>query len=193
MKNRIVILAAALGLAASLGLAQGRGGMGGERQPPGRQQPGAGAGPGRMDRQQLRTHATERQRDQYRSSMQSLDQARAQTHAMAQNTTGKQFNPGWIRQRMEQLREQMRAMNEERTRMMAGLDAEQRTASREWTRKMDQLRQRVDAGTRRLDQELAAEMPSRKRIAQEVRRLDGEMSQWMKEHRAMGKELGLDK
>jgi hypothetical protein len=194
MKNRTVILAAALGLVASLGLAQGRGGMaGGQRQAPGRQQPGPSSGRGVMDRQQLEKHATERQRDQYRTYTQSLDQARAQTRAMARNPSGQQFDPGWLRQRMERLHEHLRTMNEERTRLMTGLDAQQRAASREWARKMDRLRERVDAGTRRIDWELAAAMPSRERIMREVRTLDRDMNQWINEHRAMGKELGLAK
>jgi hypothetical protein len=196
MKIRAVVFAAILALATSVAPAQGRGGGGGgqqQGQKQTQQQAGGAAERGTTDRAQLRTRATDRQRDQYRTCTQAMDRVRTQTRTMASNVGGRQFDPGGFRQEMGRLREQLRTMNEERARLIAELDREQRAASRDWIRKMDQLRERAEARMHRLDQELAAEMPNRQRIAKEARALERDVNQWMNEHRAMGKDLGLSK
>lgn len=206
--RRYVLILTVLLLTPSLGLfAQGRGGGGGgqhgQRSAGGPQQPGqrpdtgrpadAQRGPqaGRQDRQRI--HATEQQREQHRTCDQVANRVRTRARAMAQAAKGGGFNNEEFRRQHEQLREEIRAMHQERDRFATGLTPEQGEALQDRIRAMDQSRDRVNQPLQDLDRELAQREPDRKRLAEYSRELEKAMKEWQKRHREMGSDLGIER
>ena len=196
MKNKGIVLALVLALSPVLTLAQMRGGggrRGGQGGPSQGQQPrkgGPGMGRGTMDRDRLRSHATDQQRDQYRTCTQSADRVRAQARQMAQ-ATGKGFNADQARQQREQLHNRIQTMQQEHERLLEGLNNEQRAAMQEHIRNMEEIHERVRTRMQEMDQELAQTNPDGKRVAERARAIEREMKQWQKHHREMGQDLSL--
>lgn len=139
MRNRALGLAAILILTPAIAFAQGPGGgsvrAGGQSQG---SRPGAGTGAtasrGTMDRDRiqqrdrLHTMATDQQRAEYRTCDQLADRIRTRARDMSKSANGKGLGVGAMRQQRDQLREQVRTMDEEHQRMMQGLNDDQRYA-----------------------------------------------------------------
>lgn len=107
---------------------------------------------------------------------------------MANGTT---FNADQARQQRDQIRDQVRTMDQQNQRLMQGLDTQQRAAIEQRTRSMNQLQERINSRLQNMDQELAKTSPDRKRIAEEARNVEREMQQYRQQYRDMGDDLSL--
>ena len=148
-------------------------------------------GRGTMDRDRIRIHATDQQRDQYRTCDQSMDRIRTRARDMAKASSSPGFNADQARQNRDQLRNELRVMEQEHERLMQGLNGEQKEAIAEHHRNMEQIHQRINTRLQEMDQELAQATPNGQRAAEQARAIEREMKQWQKQHREMGDELGL--
>lgn len=215
MGKKAVLFAAALVLAAApILVAQGRGGQGGggpqsgmgQQGQPGMgqqgQQPGMGQsgspqdmGQGQQqanrDQQRQRIHATDQQRNQYNTCTQSADRVRTHARTMADAARGGGANNQEVRQQQQQLRNEIRTMQQENQRFMKGLSDEQRAEMQDRIRSMDRSRDRLNTCLQQMDDELAKAEPDRKRIREHATELDKAMKEWQKRYRNLGSEMGI--
>jgi len=144
-----------------------------------------------QQRSQLRSQATDQQRQQYRTCDQSMERIRTQARDMARMSNGTTFNADQARQQREQLRDQVRTMDQQHQRMMQGLDNRQLTAVEQRTRAMNQIQERINSRLQNMDQELAKSSPDRKIIAEQARNVEREMQRYQQQYRDMGDDLSL--
>ena len=144
-----------------------------------------------QQRNQLRSQATDGQREQYRTGNQSMERIRTQARDMARISNGTTFNADQARQQRDQLRDQVRTMDQQNQRLMEGLDNQQRTAVEQRTRTMNQLQERINSRLQNMDQELAKTSPDRKRIAEEAQNVERETQRYQQQYRDMGDDLNL--
>ena len=144
-----------------------------------------------QQRNQLRSQATDGQREQYRTGNQSMERIRTQARDMARMSNGTTFNADQARQQRDQLRDQVRTMDQQNQRLMEGLDNQQRTAVEQRTRTMNQLQERINSRLQNMDQELAKTSPDRKRIAEEAQNVERETQRYQQQYRDMGDDLSL--
>jgi chromosome segregation ATPase len=139
--------------------------------------------------QRDRIRATDQQRDQVRTCDQSMDRARSRARDMARAADGKGFNAEQARQQRNELRNEVRTMEQEHARLMRGLSGEQREALQEQIRNTEQNRERIQTRLQEMDQELAGEGPNGKRVAECARAVEREMKQWQETNRKMAEEM----
>ncbi len=205
MQARLFTFAAAVVLAAApLAVAQGGGqgsrGQGGRPQGQGHgqgQQQGAGGmqqGRGDMDqtRTRQRIHATDQQRHQFRTCTQSQDRVRTQAHDMAHLAKRQGASSDDARQMREQLREQVRTMQQEHQRLMQGLSGEQQTAARSQIREMERVHSRLRVRMDELDRAVDADPYRAQDVAKQAREVERAMKEWQKQHRKLGDEIGME-
>lgn len=194
MKSRVLVLGVALLLAAPFALAQGKGQGGGSKRPEATSQ-GKGQRSGDMDRtreqDRQRIHATDQQRDQYRTCTMAADRARKQARDMSHDARGQRFNSSEARRQREQLRNELRMMEEEHARFMNGLSEEQRGEMREQIRNLEQARERLQLRLQELDQELGSASVSGNRVEERAREVERVIKEWQKAHRHIGAGLGV--
>ncbi len=195
--SRKVLLAAAALLFASpvvFAQGQGQGGPGGQgRQRPTttqqQQQRQTGTASGTQERQRIR--ATDRQRDQLRTCTQTADRIRQQARDMDRQAKSGSFNADRARQQRDQLREQVRTMEEQHQQLMNGMSEDQKTALRTRTEEMNRIHERVNAQLGRLDEELGKPEPNRKQVAETAQRISRDMNQWREQYRKMETEMSV--
>ena len=110
---------------------------------------------------------------------------------MARISNGTAFNADQARQQRDQLRDQVRTMDQQNQRLMQGLDNQQRAAIEQRTRTMNQLQERINHRLQNMDQELGKASPDRKRIAEEARNVECETQRYQQQYRDMGDDLSL--
>lgn len=181
MKRNLLILGATLLLLLTMATAQRRGG--GAGMPAGQSgQHGAagqhgqmgtgtgmGTGIGTHDQQRLRIHATDQQRQQLRDCTQSADQLRTRTRDMARQSKKSAITPEQAKQWREQLRHEVRVMNQNHEQFMAGLSQEQKAASQLTLQQMEQSRNRLLKASELLENELIAPELQSDRIREQAR------------------------
>lgn len=202
MRNRTLRLAVILIFTPAIAFAQGPGGgsarAGGQGQG---SRPGAGTGAttsrGTMDRDRiqqrdrLHTMATDQQRTEYRTCDELADRIRTRARDMSKSADGKGLSVGAMRQQRDQLREQVRTMDQEHQRMMQGLNDDQRDFIQNRSRTMEQIQSRINMRLQEMNQELAKENPDGKRISRMARDIERDMNRWRNEHSRIGEALGL--
>ncbi len=201
MLKKTLILFPIVLLALSLAFPQGRGGRQGQGQGPGSGQgpgPGSGqglgtgqeqgqsqsgskAGSGQMEQQRIK--ATTQQRDQMRTCDKLADNIRKQARKMSQTSTGS-FNADQAVRQQNQIRDQVRTMEQEHERLMNGLDPTQQQAWQEQIRNMDQLRQRANSQLQQMEGELKGN-PDAKRVTERARELEQTMNNWRNQYRVL--------
>ncbi len=144
-----------------------------------------------QQRNQLRSQATNQQREQYRAANQSMERIHTQARDMARKSTGTRFNVDQARQQRDQLRDQVRTMDQQNRGLMQGLDNQQRAAVEQRTRSMDQLQEQIKSHLRSMDRELAKTSPDRKRIAELAQNVERDSQRYQQQYRDMGDDLSL--
>lgn len=142
-------------------------------------------------RNQLRSQATNGQREQYRTANRSMERIHTQARDMARKSTGTTFNADQARQQRDQLRDQVRTMDQQNRGLMQGLDNQQRAAIEQRTQTMNQLQELINSHLRSMDRELAKTSPDRKRIAELARNLERDTQRYQQQYRDMGDDLSL--
>ncbi len=206
MKTKILAMAALLCLCVAPALlAQGRGGQGqrgqqgqgpratGQQQRGGQQQQQQqGQQTQTREQQRQRIHVTDQQRNQFRTCTLSADRVRTQARQMAQAAKGGGANNPEFRQQHQQLREQIRMMQQEHDRFMNGLSEQQRDQLQDRIRKMDQARERVHTQSQALDQEIGQPNPNGGRLEKRAREMEKATKEWQKQYRTMAEEMGIE-
>lgn len=187
----VMALALALPVLAAQRGGSGRQGGGGQRPSAGQQR---GQGPstsssGTTTRQRIR--ANDQQRDQLRTCTQTADRIRQQARDMDRLAGGKTFDAGKARQQRDHIREQLRTMEQENTRLMNGMSQEQQAALRTRIQQTERIRQNVNARLGELDERLRNSSPNAKQVRESARQIEREMNQWESQYRAMEKEMGV--
>ena len=141
-------------------------------------------------RQQLRSQVTNQQREQYRVGNQFMDRIRTQARDMERVSAGT-FNADQVRQQRDQLRDQVRTMEQQNQHLIQGLNSEQRAAVEQRTRNMNQIQKRINSRLQNVDQELAKPSPNRERIAEQARYVERETQQYQRQYRNLGDDLSL--
>lgn len=192
-RRRVLFVGATLLLASPAFATQGRpGGAGqGRQQRPttGQRQGQTTSGRGTMDRQRIR--ATDQQRDQLRDCTQTADRIREQARDMDRLTRSKTFEAAKARQQRDQIREQLRTMEQQHQQLMNGMSQEQQAALRNRVERMSQIRERVNNQLGRLNEELAKPDPNGKQVRKTAQQLEKEMNRWKSQYRSMESEMGV--
>jgi chromosome segregation ATPase len=142
-------------------------------------------GQGAQDRTQVRIHATDQQRDQLKTCDLTADRIRTQARTLADAAKGSGANSAEFLRQRDQLRDQVRTMEQEHERLLNGLGAGQRTALEERLREMTRERQRLNTQLQSMNQELQNANPNRARIAEHAGAIEQAMNEWQKQSRAM--------
>jgi chromosome segregation ATPase len=201
MKARILILGAAVSLFLAPPLAaQGRGGGGGrtssgqQRSQPSASQRGGQTGQsqqGTRGQSGQRVHINDQQRGQYETSTRAADRTQDRVHQMAQSVGNAGTGNAEMRQQHDQLRNDVRTMQEEHDRFMKSLNDDQRAAIQERVRSIEESRDRVNNQMRQLGEELAKPEADRNRIQEHVAEMDKAMQEWRKQYGNMGTDMGV--
>lgn len=184
------------------GMHGGQGGMGGmqggQRQPGGMggaqrgQGQGQGAGTQTRDQQRLRIHATQQQRDQNRTCTQSMERVRTRLRDMSRLSKGKNLDPAQVRQMNEQLRNELQTMGQERERLAASLDQEQRTAAQDRLQQMSRDQQQLETFSEALEFELNQETVNAAKVREQVKQMNSNATRLQQQQRNLGDDLDFD-
>lgn len=198
MNRKLLILAVVMVIALPAA-SQRRGGAGqsGRGAGPVQSQGGNAAGDAQqsrirdLQRDRLHTQVSAQQRTQFQTCTQTMDRVR--THAQQMAKTGSAaFNPDAARQQRDQLRSQMRTMQQEHENLMRGLGLEQQSAIQNRARNMQQTQERISLRLQQMDRELAKQDPNGDAVSAQARFIEREMNNWRNQYRDMGNELGLN-
>jgi len=165
----------------AMGQGSGQGGSQGQGQ-------GQGTQSGDTQRDQKRTRITTQQRQQVQTCDKSADGLRKQARKMSQ-ASGKKFNAAEANQQQSQIREGLRAMEQEQERLMNGLDPSQKQALQQRIGNMNQFREQMNVQTRLMDQELASPNADAQRVAERAQEMERIMNNWRKEYKALSSEV----
>jgi chromosome segregation ATPase len=108
---------------------------------------------------------------------------------MAKNS-GSKFNAAAANKQQSQIRDQVRAMEQEHERLMNGLDATQKQAWQEQIKNTNQLRQQVNLQLQQMDTELGSSNPDSKRVTERAREIEQTMNNWRKEYKTLSSQAG---
>jgi hypothetical protein len=197
MLKKSLIYFSLLVLLLPLTFAQGRGGGGGQGQGAGMSQGqghGQGASQGQYgtqagdtQRDQDRIRVTSQQRDQIRTCDKLADGLRKGARTMSKSG-GSKFNAAEARQQQNQIRENLRTMQQEHERLMSGLDSSQQQALQERIRNMNQAREQMNVQMQDMDKELASPNPDAKRVTERAQEMERIMNTWRNEYKAVSAE-----
>lgn len=161
MKCRMLVLGAALLLVTS-SVAQRRGtsgapgGQSGTRAS-GSKIDGSETGAGGGSQQQLRIDANATPRQQLKNCRKSADRIRTRSHEMSRLASGKRLTPDQAHQWREQIRSEVRTINQNQEQLMAELPEGQKLATQETAQQMEQSRSQLERLAELLDNELITE------------------------------------
>ena len=200
LKKSLLVLPIFL-LSLSIAFPQGRGGGGrgqgagqGQGQVMGQGQgstqgQGSKQGQGSVLREQKRIQSTQQQRDQIRNCDKLADGIRKQAQKMAKNS-GNKYNATEAARQQNQLREQIRTMQQEHEGLMNGLNANQKQGWNEQIRTMDQLQLQLRTHLQEMQAEQQAN-PDGKRNAERAREIERIMNGWKSEYDVLKSEATL--
>ncbi len=171
------------------GGAHGTGGMGGQRSMGSQQGSMAGQQDRMRDQQQQRIHATTQQRQQIRDCTQSTSRLRKQVRDMSRLKAGGAVNAAQAKQWREQLRNEIRNMNQEQERMVSGLSPEQRAATQNQVQQMEQSRERLQKMSDSLGLALEEDAVSGDKVREQARDLQTELDRLRDQQRDFENQL----
>lgn len=184
LKMYVLMVIPALLLLASPAVDARGGGTGGGHQ-------GMGGPPGTgqqyQGRQQMRLHqrkhirGTEQQQNQLRSCMDSGMRAYKQVQSMGQMAAGSGFNTEQARQLRDQLRNEVRTMQQEHSRFRQTLSEDQREEIAIPLQKISRAEERMNIRLQAMDQELVKANPQADYVAEQAWEMDRAMQEWQEQ------------
>ncbi len=135
---------------------------------------------------------TEERHQRYQTCLESAQRVRHGARNMSQAAKDLTFSQDQVRRQHEQLRSQIRTMEEEHQQFMGTLSNSQRKQMRDRIQKMDRARNGVNTHFQRMDQEISRPNFDRKHIAQQVGDMDKSMKEWQKQYQKVGSDLGVE-
>ncbi len=162
-------------LIASVVLPLGQGGQPSQ----GQGQRGFQAGSVQMERKRIQ--ATTQQREQMRTCDRLANNIRRQARKMAQPTGGK-FNANEAGKQQGQIRDQVRALEQEHERLIDSFDATQKRDWQKQIKNINELRKQLNSQLQQMDAELKAG-PDAGRVAEHARDVERTMDQWRMQYR----------
>lgn len=180
---RLSVAAALLLSLPAEGLAKGRGGGSGGK---GERQPATSSGQEQTRGQKGRnTGLTDQQLGRVRNSIRSAERIRAQAREMERAMRGTGMGLERARTQREQLRNELRTMEQEHTRLMEGLSGGQREELKGRISTMNQNSETANARFQEIDRELSKEEPNRNQVARQSREFERAMAEWQEQYRAI--------
>lgn len=146
-----------------------------------------------QDRDRDRIRATTQQQQEYRTCTQAQERVLERVREMQQAARGSGFRAPEAQQLRDRLRERYSEMEQAHRRLMGGLREDQTEALQDRIRRMERERDRIHFELQDIDVELKAQNIDRDRLRQHARDLEKAIDRWRKQHREMGKQLGLGK
>jgi hypothetical protein len=143
-------------------------------------------------REQLRRSVTDQQRNQYRVCSETAQRVRTRSREMVRLARGTKFNAEAWRQLHVQLQSEIQVMEEEHERLMQELGDEQRAATQQRTREMEEDLESLDVWMQAMDDELAESEPDAKQLAGQARKVEKAAKEWEKDNKDLGADLGLN-
>jgi hypothetical protein len=143
-------------------------------------------------RTRQRIHATDQQRDQFRACTQSQDRVRTQARDISRVGQRAGSSSNDARRQRDQLREQVRIMQQEHQRLMQGLGPEQQEAARQQIREMQRVEERLQTRMQELDAAVDAPSFDFTSVSARARQVERAMEQWQKQHRKLGSQIGME-
>lgn len=183
MKQKLLVLSVALLLLGSNAFAQRRGSSGmqggqsgqgqrGSGAQPGQGQPAdSGSGTGGGDQQRIRIHATDRQQQQLKSCTQSTERIRTRTREMSRlgkGTLTAEQAQVW----REQIQNELQTMNQNYDDLMASLTEEQKSASQDKVKKVEESRSQLLEVADLLEDELIAPELDQNEVQEKARKTE---------------------
>ena len=169
---------------------QRRGGAMGQ---PGQNRPNdTGPQLGQQQRQRMQTQVTQQQRDQYRQCTQSMEQVRGQVQLMRKAASGNAVDRQQVRQLRDRLHTTMQTMLQERDRLSASLNQEQKTAVQNQLTETDRNQQQLEEVSELLGYELDQADMDRDRVRDQLRDMDKAAKRLHDQQQLLGQNLAVD-
>jgi hypothetical protein len=111
---------------------------------------------------------------------------------MAQAARTQGANNGEFLRLHDQLRQEIRAMQQDRDRFMSSLTDEQRQMLQARIRRLDQSRDRLNERIRLLDEEIVKPDPDQKRLRDGSRDIEKAANEYQKRLRETARDMGVD-
>ncbi|MFP5248528.1 MAG: hypothetical protein ACLGP3_01730, partial [Acidobacteriota bacterium] len=131
---------------------------------------------GQSPRTPLHQQATTQQQEQYRAWNTSMEQARAQARTMAQTARGRVVSVDELKAQHQQLREQIRTLEQNREQLHQGLTQEQQNAIQKRTQAMRRSQERIQNQVQEMERELSGPVVDSAHMAEQLRTTDREMA-----------------
>lgn len=198
MKTRVLVLGLSLLLAGSaFAQRRGPGGMqgnpsAGRGSQAGMSNRGTGQQMQMRDQQRMRIHASDQQLQQSRTCTQSMERVRTRLRTMARIKQSQPISSEQASQWREQLRNDVRTMNQEQSNLMNSLTPEQQDATRNRTQQMQMTRERLEKMSDALDMELALESPDPVKVRQQAHEMETTLNKVRTQQQQLNNDLGID-
>lgn len=146
---------------------------------------------GQSPRTPLHQQATTQQQEQYRACNTSMEQTRARARTMAQTARGRVVSVDELKAQHQQLREQIRTLEQNREQLHQGLTQEQQNAIQKRTQAMQKSQERIQNQVQVMERELSGPVVDSAHVAEQLRTTDREMASYQKQLRESARALGL--
>jgi hypothetical protein len=176
---------------------QGGGGQGQGRQGTGmqtgqRQQAGTMSQMRQQTRDRMRVHATQQQQNQFRTCTQSSKRVRDRIREMKRTTRGSSINAQQTQRLQQQVQTELQTMQQERERLAASLNDEQKIAAQNRLQEMARNQAQLEGFSEALGFELEQASLNGDKIRDQVRDMDRVSKKLQQQQRDLGAELALD-
>lgn len=142
-----------------------------------------------QDRDRDRIRANDQQRDQLRTDLGTMDKIRLQVRSMVRVSDNDAFNVVQARQHHEQLRAQIRNMEQEHERFMLGLNEYQKNRFQQNLRGIQQHRERVNNHLQLMEQEMNQQQFNRIQHRTRLREIEKAVKGWEEQLHNMEKHM----
>jgi len=112
---------------------------------------------------------------------------------MEQTTKGKTFNINKARQQRDQLRNEIRLMEEEHNRFIQETNDVQQLKTKERISNMEKERERLIYSFLEMDQEINKPNPDQNPIVKQAREMENAVTKWQSEYQHIASEMGIEK
>ncbi|MBS1795526.1 MAG: hypothetical protein JSS81_16850 [Acidobacteria bacterium] len=141
------------------------------------------------DRDRDRIRANDRQRDQLQTGIDSADRIRQQTRDMIRDCDNPNFSSADAKMQRERLHNQIRNLEQNQERLMAGLNDYQRNRFQKNIRSMEQIHSRIHNQMQLMEQGTNDQNFNRKMHRNQIREIDKAMKRWQKQYREIARDM----
>ncbi len=140
----------------------------------------------------MRIHASDQQLQQSRTCTQSMERVRTRLRTMARIKQNQPISSEQASQWREQLRNDVRTMNQEQSNLMNSLTPDQQDATRNRTQQMQTSREQLEKMSEALDMELSLEAPDPAKVRQQAREMESTANKIRTQQQQLNNDLGIN-